>query len=251
MSSGKVKIPKTAMVLAAGMGKRMRPITNIIPKPMVMVAGRTLLDRSLDRLEDVGVRTAVVNTHYLGDRIEQHLKKRKVPQIVLSPEEDLLETGGGVKNALDKLGDEPFFVVNSDAMILNGSQVALKRLAERWNPDEMDALLLLHSTVEAYGYDGTGDFEMDPLGTIVRKQERQIAPYLFTGIQILHPKVFEDTPEGPFSLNVIYTKLIEEGRLFGIDHDGEWFHVGTPEGLAQAESYMGVRYSGSRRRRVI
>ncbi len=251
MPWGKVKIPKTAMVLAAGKGKRMRPITNNLPKPMVAVAGRTLLDHALDRVEEAGIKKAVVNTHYLAERIEQHLKQRASPNIVISFEKELLETGGGVKKALKEFGDEPFFVINSDALFLNGSLNALERLAERWNPDEMDALLMLHSTVEAYGYDGSGDFEMDPMGKIIRKPERQIAPYLFTGIQILHPRVFEDTPEGPFSLNVIYNKLIDEERLYGVDHDGEWFHVGTPEGLDQAETYMSVRYSGTRRRRIV
>jgi len=236
------------MALAAGLGKRMRPITWNTPKPLLTVDGRTLLDRALDRLEEVGVENAVVNVHYLGDRVIQHLKKREEPKLTFSEEEDLLETGGGVKLALPHLGTDPFYVVNSDTLLLNGPTLALERMAERWDADEMDALLLVHSTVDAYGYEGKGDFEIDPMGKVTRRKEHEISPYLFTGVQILHPKVFEGTPDGKFSLNVVYDKLIEQERLYAVVHDGEWFHVGTPDGLDQAEEFMRIRYPGVKHR---
>jgi len=241
--------PKTAMVLAAGLGLRLRPITNKTPKPLVKVAGRTLLDHTLDRLVAAGVERAVVNIHHLAEQVEQHLGNRKDLEIIISSEaEDLLETGGGVKKALEHLGDEPFYISNADVLWLNGPTEALGRMIERWDETKMDVLLMLHSTVEAYGYTGDGDFEADPTGKLTRKLERELTPYLFTGVQIVHPGIFKDTPDGAFSLNVIYDKAIEEGRLYGIVHDGEWFHIGTPDGLAQAEFYMGQRFSSMRHR---
>ncbi len=242
--------PKFAMILAAGLGLRMRPITNKTPKPLITVDDRTLLDYSLDHLVQAGVETAIINTHHLADQIEQHVKSRKDIEIVLSPETDApLETGGGVKLALKHLGDEPFYVINGDALWLDGTRPALTRLAGRWNPDEMDALLLLHSTVEAYGYGGRGDFLADPMGQLTRRPEREVSPYLFAGVQILTPALFDNTPDGKFSLNIIYDKAIEAARLYGLVHDGEWFHIGTPDGLDQAEDYFRERYPGNRRRR--
>jgi N-acetyl-alpha-D-muramate 1-phosphate uridylyltransferase len=241
--------PKTAMVLAAGLGLRLRPITNKTPKPLVKVADHTLLDHTLDRLVAAGVERAVVNIHHLAEQVEQHLSNRKDLEIIISSEaDDLLETGGGVKKALAHLGDGPFYISNADVLWLNGPTSALGRMMERWNETEMDVLLMLHSTVEAYGYTGNGDFEADAIGKLSRKLEREITPYLFTGVQIVHPRIFKDTPEGAFSLNVIYDKAIEEERLYGVVHDGEWFHIGTPDGLAQAETYMSQRYSGMRHR---
>jgi len=241
---------KRGMVLAAGLGKRMRPITLNTPKPLIEVAGRNLLDRALDRMEEVAMEEAVVNIHYLGDRIERHLtKNRDNPKITISDETDeLLETGGGVKKALPHFKNEPFLVMNSDAMTLNGPEMALDRLAEQWDPKKMDALLLVSFTVDAYGYEGRGDFSIDPAGKVTRRSEGQVAPYLFTGTQILKPDVFEDTPDGPFSLNLIYDRLIEQERLYAVVHDGEWFHVGTPDGLDQAEAFMSQRYAGVQRR---
>ena len=239
----------TAMVLAAGLGTRLKPLTERLPKPLVPVAGRTLLDRALDRLEESNVKTAVVNLHHLGDMIADHLKDRKKPKIVLSRELDRQETGGGVRSALAHLGQGPFFVVNADVLWLNGPYNALARLAHHWREADMDALLLLHETTVAFGYDGAGDFLADPAGRLQRRPERELAPYLFTGVQILHPRLFQDCPEGPFSLNVLYDRANAAGRLHGIVHDGEWFHVGTPEGLAEAEEYMRVRYPSSKRRR--
>ncbi len=232
------KTPAVAMVLAAGLGLRMRPITDTRPKPLVEVGGRTLIDRILDRLDAAGVRRAVVNLHHLSGQLEAHLGARSAPEIVFSAETDLLETGGGVKHALPLLGEEPFFVLNGDVLWLDGRVGALERLSAAWDGRKMDVLLLLHQTAFAYGYDGPGDFVMDPLGRVRRRREREVAPFVFAGIQMLHPKLFGDAPDGPFSLNVIYDAAIERGRLFGLCHDGEWFHVGTPEDLKLAENEM-------------
>ncbi len=229
---------RRAMVLAAGRGLRMRPITERLPKPLVEVLNRTLLDRVLDRLDEAGVREVVVNVHHLREVIERHLEGRRSPKIVLSVEDTLLETGGGVGKALPLLGEDPFFVVNGDVLWLDGPQPALKVLAASWADDRMDGLLLLHPTVEAFGYQGDGDFFMDPWGRLARRPPREVSPYLFAGVQILHPRLFADAPAEAFSLNLLYDRAIEAGRLFGVLHDGEWFHVGTPEDLATAEAYM-------------
>ena len=241
--------PKNAMVLAAGLGLRMRPITDKTPKPMIKVAGRTLLDHALDRLVAVGVQKAVVNTHHLGDQIIDHLKFRRDLEIVISDEADqLLETGGGGKKALSHFGDDPFYIANADILWLNSNTDALQRLADLWDADQMDALLLLHSTVEAYGYRGRGDFIVDPLGKLARRPEREISPYVYTGVEIIHPRAMKDTPDGPFSLNVVFDRLIEQERLYGIVHDGEWFDIGTPAGLNQVEIFMNQKFPGRRRR---
>lgn len=239
----------TAMVLAAGLGTRLRPLTDTLPKPLVSVAGQTLLDWALDRLADAGVERAVVNLHHLGDKIEAHLNDRARPTIAFSRETERLETGGGIARALPMLGAGPFFAVNADVLWLNGPGDALDRLARHWDDETMDGLLLLHETVFAFGYDGDGDFFVDADGRLKRRPERELAPYLFTGVQILHPRLFKDAPAGMFSLNVLYDRAIEQGRLYGLIHDGEWFHVGTAAGLAEAEDYMRVRYPVSKRRR--
>ena len=238
-----------AMVLAAGLGTRLKPLTDRLPKPLLSIAGRTLLDRALDRLADADVDVTVVNLHHLGDMIADHLKDRVQPKIVLSREEQRLETGGGIRNALPLLGNEPFFAVNADVLWLNGPYDALARMKAHWREADMDALLLLLETTAAFGYYGVGDFLADPVGRLVRRLEREIAPYLFTGVQILHPRLFRNSPEGAFSLNVLYDQALAAGRLHGIIHDGEWFNVGTPEGLAEAEDFMRVRYPGTKRRR--
>jgi MurNAc alpha-1-phosphate uridylyltransferase len=241
--------PKTAMVLAAGLGLRMRPITDKTPKPLIKVAERTLLDHCLDRLVEVGVQRAVVNVHHLADQVRTHLRHRRDLEIIISDEHDqLLETGGGLVKALPHLGSEPIFVVNSDVLWLNGTVNALERLMDTWSDEIMDALLLVHSTVEAYGYRGRGDFVIDPLGLVARRPEREVAPYVFTGIEILHPRALKGAPTGAFSLNVIFDRLLETGRLYAIVHDGEWFDVGSPDGLSQAENYMGQKFPGIRRR---
>ncbi len=232
------EIPKRAMILAAGLGTRMRMLTEDKPKPLVEVSGRAMLDTILDRIAAAGIDEVVINLYYLGDRIVDHLAERKAPAIVYSREDELLETGGGVKKALPLLGAEPFFVTNGDVCWLDGYASALTRLAAHWDEEEMDGLLLLHPTVYAFGYEGFGDFMMDPDGRITRRAEREIAPFIYAGIQILHPRFFEDAPEGPFSLNLLYDRAIENGRLFGIRHDGEWFHIGTPEELRDAEAAL-------------
>jgi N-acetyl-alpha-D-muramate 1-phosphate uridylyltransferase len=230
--------PTVAMVLAAGLGQRMRPLTDKLPKPLVQLRGEAMLDTILDRLQDHGVAKAVVNLHYLGEMIEAHLKDRKLPEVVFSPESDLLETGGGVKKALSLLGAGPFFVLNGDVCWLDGLTPALQRLAAAWDETEMDALLLLHPTCSAFGYEGIGDYLMDPVGRLRRRQERQIAPFIHAGIQILHPRLFNGAPEGSFSLNKLYDKAQEAGRLWGLRHDGEWFHVGTPSELRAVEDAL-------------
>ena len=237
MSAGKA-VPSHAMVLAAGRGERMRPLTDQRPKPLIEVRGEAMLDRVLDRLAAAGVGEAVVNTHHLGEMIEAHLAARSKPKIVLSPEEDLLETGGGVTKALTLLGKQPFFVVNGDVVWLDGVRPALERLAAAWDDGAMDVLLLLHPTAYALGYHGQGDFFMASGGELRRRREQEVAPFLFAGLQILHPRIFKGAPKGAFSLNLLFDRAAEAGRLWGLRHDGEWFHVGTPDSLADVEDAL-------------
>jgi len=229
-------VPRRAMVLAAGLGLRMRPLTLTRPKPLIRLAGRTLLDRALDALADAGVENAVVNTHYLGGMIAAHLVERVRPQVRLSPELSLLETGGGVVNALSLLGDAPFYVVNADIAWTDGPLPALARLAGAWT-DAMDALLLVVPVGSATGYDGAGDFDIAPDRRLHRRKAAR-APYVFTGVQLLHPRLFVGAPGGAFSLNLLYDRAEEAGRLFGVVHDDAWYHVGTPAALAEAEALI-------------
>jgi MurNAc alpha-1-phosphate uridylyltransferase len=241
---GPAKGPTSAMVLAAGLGTRMRPLTDSKPKPLIEVDGRALIDHMLDRLEEAGVEDAVVNLFHMADQLKDHLAGRQSPRITIVIEPERLETGGGVKNALSHFDDDPFYVANSDALLLNGPHPILPRLASCWDDEKMDGLLLLHSTVEAFGYEGKGDFCAEPDGRLTRRPEMEIAPWLFTGVQILHPRLFEGAPDGPFSLNLLYDRAIEAGRLYGAVHDGEWFHVGTPDGLTEAEDFLSERFAG-------
>lgn len=222
--------PKSAMVLAAGLGTRLRPVTDHLPKPLIEVAGQTLLDHAIDRLATAGVERVVVNLHYKGELIAAQLARRSRPRIELSREETLLETGGGVKRALSLLGDF-FFVVNGDILWLDGLTPTLRRLAGAFNPKKMDAVLLLQRTVTAIGYEGRGDYFLDPAGIPRRRCEREIAPYIFAGIQILHRRLFDGVDDAVFSLKRLYDRAEDAGRLAAIVHDGEWFHVGTPDGL--------------------
>lgn len=233
-----MQFPETAMVLAAGLGTRLRPLTEETPKPLVKVAGRPLIDWVLDRLAAAGVKRAVVNTHWLAERIVDHLAERRAPEIIYSHEPEILETGGGVKKALPLLGPGPFFAVNAKILWLNGKIDALHRLVAAWDDARMDALLLLQPTATAVGYDGLGDFVLDPIGSIRRRREREVAPFLFSGIQLLHPRLFEGAPDGFFSLNLLYDRAIEAGRLYGLRHDGEWYHVSTPRQLAEVEERL-------------
>ncbi len=231
-------MPKTAMILAAGLGERMRPITDSLPKPLVPVHGTPMLDTILDRLSDAGVERVVINLHYLGEMIERHLNGRRAPAVEFSRESERLETGGGVRKALPLLGDDPFFALNGDVCWLDGQTPGLERLAAAWDADKMDALLLLHPSALTLGYEGVGDYVMNPEGRLRRRREREVAPFIFAGIQILHPRLFEGAPEGSFSLNKLYDKAQEAERLWGIRHDGEWYHIGTPESLREAEDAL-------------
>jgi len=229
-------VPPRAMVLAAGFGTRLRPLTDTVPKPMVKVAGKPLIDTVIDRLAAIGVQEIVVNTHHLAEVIENHVGARKDVRIAFSREDDILETGGGIKKALPLLGSEPFYAINGKIIWLNGKTDALLRLAEVWDDAEMDGLLLLQPTTSAIGYDGRGDFFIDQVGRIRRRREWEVAPFVYAGIQILHPRLFADAPDGAFSLNLLYDRAIEAGRLYGIRHDGEWFHVSTVKQLAEVEA---------------
>lgn len=228
---------KTGMVLAAGLGKRLRPITDATPKPLVAVKGRTLIDRALDHLEAAGVERVVVNLHYKAGLIERHLAARARPTISLSVEDELLETGGGIARALLQL-EEPFFVVNSDAVWLDGRVPALLRLARAWDPDRLDALLLMQATATAVGYDGSGDFLLDPVGVPRRRPERELAPFIYGGVQLLSHRLFSGAPVAKYSVNRLWDQAIVSGRIAGIVHDGAWFDVGTPAGLAATEARL-------------
>lgn len=232
-------MPEVAMVLAAGLGRRMHPLTDRLPKPLIEVAGRTILDRVLDALLDAGVARCVVNTHYLAPMIESHLADRVAPQVVLSHEATLLDTGGGVYRALASLGEKPFFVINADVLWRDGpGGGALSRLAAGFEAEAMDALLLLAPRQRSVGYDGPGDFISDSRGRLTRRGQAPAAPYVFTGLQMLHPRLFTDAAQGAFSLNLLYDHAIAQGRLFGIEHTGHWYHIGTPAGLALADAAL-------------
>jgi len=229
--------PRTAMVLAAGLGERMRPLTDRMPKPLVPVAGKPLIDHVLDRLAAAGVERAVVNVHYLADMIERHLKGRTKPQIAISNERDkLLNTGGGVVKALDAIGRAPFFHVNSDTIWIDGVKPNLERLAEAFDPATMDALLLLAPVSTSIGYPGRGDFAMAPDGRLTKRGERDIAPFVYAGAAILRPELFNDPPDGPFSLTTLFQRAEAAGRLHGLRLEGVWMHVGTPEAIKDAEA---------------
>lgn len=231
-----VQVPQTAMVLAAGFGERMRPLTNTMPKPLVQVSGRALLDHVLDKLAAAGVPNAVVNVHYLADQIEKHVAGRKAPRIAISDErKQLLDTGGGVVKALPLLGKDPFLLINSDSIWLDGTRGNLERLAAAFDPQRMDALLLLAPAATSIGYAGRGDFAMAPDGRLRARAEREVTPFVYAGAAIFSPGLFKDAPQGPFSLNRLFTKAAEDGRLYGLRLDGVWMHVGTPDAIALAE----------------
>lgn len=218
------------MVLAAGLGKRLRPITDSLPKPLVQVAGQPLISHAIDRLEVSGVQKVVVNLHYKPAMIEAALFDRRHPRIEYSRESELLETGGGVKQALPLL-DETFFALNGDVFWLDGVNSALTRLGDFFDKKRMDVLLLMQRTVSAVGYEGPGDYFIDPLGAPRRRGEREVAPYIYAGIQILHRRLFDGVDDTVFSLKKLYDRAEDAGRLGAIIHDGEWFHIGTPDGL--------------------
>ena len=235
--AAKIATPKRAIVLAAGLGTRMRGHSDSIPKPLVKVSGKALIDYALDRLADVGVEQAVVNVHYMADALETHLAKRTRPRIIISDERsELMGTGGGVVKALPHLGDQPFFYMNSDTLWVDGVRANLMRLAETFDPAEMDALLLLAPTTTSIGYDARGDFAMSADGRLRRRPERQVVPFAYASAAILSPALFRDAPKGVFPLTVLFDRASEEGRLHGLRIDGIWMHVGTPEAVAEAEA---------------
>jgi MurNAc alpha-1-phosphate uridylyltransferase len=225
------------MVLAAGLGTRMRPLTDTKPKPLVEVGGKTLLDHTLDRLAAAGVERAVVNVHYLADQIERHVAGRTRPRIVISDERGvLLGTGGGVVKALPTLGNDPFFHLNSDSIWIEGTTPNLDRMAQAFDRSTMDALLLLAPTAESVGYSGRGDFTMAPDGRLTRRNERDLAPFVFAGVAILSPSMFAGAPSGEFSLTTLFDRAAEAGRLHGLRLEGLWMHVGTPAAIPEAEA---------------
>ena len=232
--------PTTAMVLAAGLGTRMRPITERMPKPMVPLAGRPLLDHVLDRLADAGISRAVVNVHYLPDQIERHMASRRQPQITISDERDaLLDTGGGVMRALPLLGNGPFLVHNSDSVWSEGIGSTLSQMLDVWDGERMDCLMLLASTSTSIGYDGRGDFGMAADGRLTRRGERVSVPFVFAGVSIMSPVLLEGMPaKGPFSLNKSWDRAADAGRLYGVRLDGVWMHIGTPDALETAERWL-------------
>jgi MurNAc alpha-1-phosphate uridylyltransferase len=234
-------VPETAMVMAAGLGKRMRPLTATRPKPLVEVNGRALIDHAFDRLRSAGVKRAVVNVHYLADALEAHLSHRvKGIDVVVSDERAaLMETGGGIVQARALIGDAPFIVVNSDNLWLDGPTDALRALAAAWDDDRMDALLLMVPLARAHCHSGQGDFRLAPDGRIIgRRQPGRVAPFVYTGVQILSPRVIREWPEGPFSTMLFWERAIAAGRAYGLVHQGLWFDVGTPQAIPYAETMM-------------
>ena len=229
----------TAMVMAAGLGKRMRPLSDELPKPLVRVAGKPLIDYSLDALGAAGVVRAVVNLHYLADQLERHLAARQgPPEVTISDERALLlETGGGMVKALPLLPD-PFFCLNSDNIWTDGSQSVFHALSRAWRPQEMDALLLVVTHERAGNYLGMGDFHLDSAGRISRRSDDAPAPFIYTGIQIVSHRLLRDAPEGPFSTNLLWRRAIGEARLFGLEHQGDWFEVGDPAAIAPTEARL-------------
>lgn len=235
-------VPASAMVLAAGLGRRMRPLTATRPKPLVEVAGRTLLDRALGTLGAGGVTQVVVNVHYMAERIEAHLKARqKGLDVRISDERALLlETGGGITKALPLIGSDPFLSINADNIWVDGPIGAAAILANRWNPAEMDALLLMVPLARANCHRGPGDFHMDAMGKLSRRRPGRIAPFVYTGFQMLSKRLFEGQPVEPFSMNRLWDKAAADGRLFGVVHQGLWFDVGTAAAVKEAEALLGV-----------
>ncbi|WP_374943553.1 nucleotidyltransferase family protein [Sphingomonas sp.] len=234
-------VPHTAMVMAAGLGKRMRPLTATRPKPLVEVAGKALIDHVLDRLRAAGVKRAVVNVHYLADALEAHLARQPPGlEIVISDERArLLETGGGLVHARALLGDDPIVVVNSDNLWIDGPVDAIRLLAARFDPAAMDALLLMVPLSRAHNHRAHGDFHLDAQGRITGRQRRgRLAPFVYTGVQIIDPAIIADAPEGPFSTNLFWNRAIAAGRAYGQVHQGLWFDVGSPAAIPATEAML-------------
>jgi MurNAc alpha-1-phosphate uridylyltransferase len=239
--------PRSAMVLAAGLGTRMRPLTDTTAKPLLKLGGRALLDHALDHLVDAGVEDVAVNAHWRADAVAAHLRQRPAPpRTVLLREEHLLETGGGVLAARAVLGGDPFFVVNGDAFWLNGPVSALLRLAATFD-DSVDAVLLVHRTSHVRSDVGSGDFALDKWGAPRRREQREVVPYIYAGVQLIHPRLLNEMPEGAFSMNRAWDIALAAGRLRAVVHDGIWFHLSTPADLAEAEQILEARVTGDAR----
>lgn len=237
-------VPHTAMVMAAGLGKRMRPLTATRPKPLVQVAGKPLIDHVFDRLRSAGVKRAVVNVHYLADALEAHLanRVRGIEVMVSDERQELLETGGGLVKARALLGDAPFLAVNSDNLWIDGPTDAIRLLAAQWDDARMDALLLLVPLARAHNHRGQGDFHLDAQGRITGRRRRgRLAPFVYTGVQILSPRVLTEWPEGPFSTNLFWDRAVAAGRAFGVVHQGLWFDIGTPGAIPTTEAMLADR----------
>lgn len=245
MSTG----PRKAMLLAAGLGTRMRPLTDRTAKPLLPLGGKPLIDHALERLAEAGAETVVVNAYWHAEQIEAHLRARAMrpPRTIVRREEALLETGGGVKAALDVLGAEPFFVVNGDAFWVDGPRPALTRLASAFDPAEVDGVLLVHRTFQVRAEVGFGDFAVDKWGGLRRRAEREIVPYIYAGLQLISPALLAATPDGAFSMNRAWDTAMAAGRLRAVVHDGLWFHLSTPEDLAEAETILQARLTGETR----
>lgn len=229
--------PTKAFVAAAGLGKRMQPLTAIKPKPLIEVCGTALIDYGLDALVRAGTKLAVVNVHYLADLLEAHVGKRASPDIIISDERDeLLETGGGTVKALPHLGSEAFYYLNADSIWIEGAKPNFSHLADSWDNAKMDALLLLSNATAAIGYQGNGDFTMNEDGLLQRRPENGSSPYVYASAAIFHPRLFEGAPEGKFSLNILFDRAISSGRLYGTLMGGAWLHVGTPDAIEAAET---------------
>ena len=240
--------PRTAMLLAAGLGTRMRPLSQDTPKPLLPLGGRRLLDHALDRLAGFGVESVVVNAHWHADQVAAHLAARPgLPRTVLRREDTLLDTGGGVRAALDLLGPDPFFVVNGDSFWLDGPMPALERVAAAWDESAADAVVLVHRTFQTQAETGPGDFALDPWGQARRRREREVVPYIYAGIQLVAPSLFAAAPEGAFSMNLLWDSAIAARRLLAVVHDGLWYHLSTPADLAAAQATLAAQDTGESR----
>src|SRR3954454_255329 len=234
------EVPHTAMIMAAGLGKRMRPLTATTPKPLISVGGKPLLDHVLEKLRAAGVRKVVVNVHYLADAVEAHLASRGHGlEVAISDERKLLmETGGGLVQAATMISSDPFLALNSDNLWVDGPADTLKLLASQWDHSKMDALLLLVPQARALNHKGMGDFHMGRAGRLRRRDRSHVAPFVFTGIQMVSKRLLRDAPPGPFSTNILWDRAIEEGRCFGAVHQGLWFDVGTPQSIQMTEAAL-------------
>ena len=232
-------MPINAIILAAGLGVRMRPLTETIPKPLIAVSGRPLLDWNIKILVDSDIQNIVINVHHLAEQIRTYSKSIHYPRIILSDEsEGLLDSGGGVKNALKHLGSDPFIVVNADSLWLDGPKPNIARLVEAWDATKMDIILMLASGPQVSGYSGMGDFIMSQNGQLTRRFENTVSPFIYTGLAMMKPELFLDTPKGPFSLNLIFDRAIKKKKLYGLRLDGLWMHVGTPNAIDEAERQL-------------